>query len=77
MLKPHLLFSKLKIIPKVHIGYFVELNFSGMWNNDVLQNYMTNIIMNIGQTYFRRQPVLLHCNNKNFVFFDRIVYCVY
>jgi Tc5 transposase DNA-binding domain/DDE superfamily endonuclease/CENP-B N-terminal DNA-binding domain len=59
MLKPHLLFSKLKKLPKVNNKTMVAVNPTGMWSKQILDSYMQEVILKRPATSLLREPVLL------------------
>jgi hypothetical protein len=59
MLKPHILFSKLVNRPQVAAGVVCNVNRSGMWNSEILWNYLKAVLLSRRETTFSREPVLL------------------
>ncbi|GBG90296.1 hypothetical protein CBR_g50474 [Chara braunii] len=59
ILKPHILFSKLKNKPVVDAPVHVEVNDTRMWSDDILMSYINNTIVSRRQTAFDRVSVLL------------------
>jgi hypothetical protein len=57
-LKPHILFSNLKNKPTVHVDALVDVNKTGMWNPEILLQYVRNTLLSRVETSFLRQPVL-------------------
>lgn len=55
----HVLFSNLKNKPKVADGVMVHVNKTGMWNKDILKDWMTNVILKRHQTSLFKEPVLI------------------
>jgi len=59
VLKPHLLFSGLVNKPNVDNKCLVDVNRTGMWNERILINFITDAIMTRRQSAFDREPVLI------------------
>ncbi len=57
-LKPHILFSGLKNKPTVHTDVLVDVNKTGMWNDDILLQFTKDVVMARMETAFLREPVL-------------------
>ena len=55
----HLLFSKLKNKPTVADGFSVSVNVSGMWNEEILKHYYTDVILKRPRTSLLKQSVIL------------------
>ncbi|KAE9331157.1 hypothetical protein PF008_g15569 [Phytophthora fragariae] len=58
MLPPHLLFSKLKNRPTVPAGGLVDVNHTGMWNDEILLNHDKNVACTRKETQLYREQVL-------------------
>ncbi|KAL3701566.1 hypothetical protein R1sor_019588 [Riccia sorocarpa] len=58
-LKSHLLFSKLKNKPAVKDNCLVDVNQAGMWNDEVLLDYVKATVLNRHENAFLREPTLL------------------
>ncbi|GBG63617.1 hypothetical protein CBR_g38928 [Chara braunii] len=59
ILKPHLLFAKLKNKPAVEGPVVVDVNMTGMWSTDTIISFITDAITSRKETVFSHQPVLL------------------
>ncbi|GBG90871.1 hypothetical protein CBR_g51377 [Chara braunii] len=59
MLKPHLLFMKLKNKPTVEGPVVVDVNMTGMWSTDTIISFINDAITSTKETGFSRRPVLL------------------
>ncbi|KAE9236134.1 hypothetical protein PF004_g8940 [Phytophthora fragariae] len=55
-LKPHLLFSKLKNKPKCPPGVLVDVNHTGMWNDDLLLAHAEIVLCARKETQLYREP---------------------
>ena len=58
-LKPHLLFSNLKRLPKVNNKCIVDVTKTGMFSEEIMKNYIREIIIKRPLTNFNREPTLL------------------
>ena len=58
MLKPHLLFSKLKNKPACEDDVLVDVNQTGMWSDGILIKHATDLLLSRRETSFYKQPVL-------------------
>jgi hypothetical protein len=58
-LKKHILFSGLKNKPNVNTRMLVDVNKTGMWNDNITMRFIKNSIICRAETRFHRQPVLL------------------
>jgi hypothetical protein len=59
-LKPHILFPGLKNKPNVKTLMLIDVNKTGMWNDDIAMRFIENSIISRAKTRFHRQPVLLN-----------------
>lgn len=59
LLPPHLLFSKLKRLPKVAKGCIVAVNQTGMWSVPLLKDWIKEVIFKRPSTALYRQETLL------------------
>lgn len=59
ILKPHFLFAKLQNKPQVPEGVLVDVNKTGMWNAEILKEFVKSNLLSRRQTSFSREPVLL------------------
>ncbi|GBG86573.1 hypothetical protein CBR_g41635 [Chara braunii] len=59
MMKPHLLFAKLKNKPGVEGPVAVDVNMTGMWSTDTIISFINDTIASRKAATFGRQPVLL------------------
>ncbi|GBG74595.1 hypothetical protein CBR_g19003 [Chara braunii] len=59
MLKPHLLFAKLKNKPAVEESVVVDVNMTGMGSMDTIISFINDTIASRKETAFSRKPVLL------------------
>lgn len=59
LLKSHLLFSGLKNKPTVNKDVLVEVNKTGMWNDDILLQFVKDAVISRMETSFLREPILL------------------
>uniref|UniRef100_H3H5A0 DDE-1 domain-containing protein n=1 Tax=Phytophthora ramorum TaxID=164328 RepID=H3H5A0_PHYRM len=57
-LTPHLLFSKLKNKPKCPAGVLVDVNKTGMWNDDLLLAHAQTVVCGRKETQLYQEPVL-------------------
>jgi Tc5 transposase DNA-binding domain/DDE superfamily endonuclease len=58
MLKPHVLFSKLKKKPSCAPGFLVNVNKTGMWSDEIFIEHAQKTLLSRRQTAFLREPVL-------------------
>jgi hypothetical protein len=58
MLRPYILLCGLKNKPAVPIDILVDVNKTGMWNDDILLDFTKNIILSQQETAFYCDPVL-------------------
>lgn len=59
ILTPHVLFSKLKRIPKISASVDVDVNETGMWSVQIVRKWFTNTIFNRPATALYRQKTLV------------------
>jgi hypothetical protein len=57
--KPHILFSDVKSKSNLDTHMLVDVNKTGMWNDDITMRFIENSIIFRSETRFHRQPVLL------------------
>jgi hypothetical protein len=58
MLRPHISFCGLKYKPAVPIAILVDVNKTGMWNDDILVDFTKNFVLSRQETAFYFDPVL-------------------
>ncbi len=51
-LKPHILFSNLKNKPTIHADVLVDVNKTGMWNPEILLDYVRKTLLTRVETSF-------------------------
>jgi len=59
ILKPHILFSKLVNRPVLTDKVIVDVNNTGMWNEEILKNFMNLTILNRPESTFYKEPTLI------------------
>jgi Tc5 transposase DNA-binding domain/DDE superfamily endonuclease len=59
ILAPHVLFSKLKNVPKINNCIRGAVNESGIWSEKIFHEYMQEVLLKRTETMFNKEPVLL------------------